>query len=79
MIKSRRGCKSEWLSGIPVEFTDNLTRIPKDVHDVISRYYSTKVPGTSIAVRDSLSNHPFQKQFDYGMDVVNKALNGVIR
>lgn len=47
-----------------------------DVHDVISAFYSTKLPGQLGTVRDSLNGLTFGEQFDFGMNVVNKALTG---
>jgi hypothetical protein len=59
--------------------TDNLIRLPKDIHTNISAFYSSSVPGTNITVRDSLNGLPFQEQFDFGMGVVNQAIAGTLR
>lgn len=59
-----------------INSTDNLIRLDKATHDAISAYYSTSVPGTGGVVRDSLNGKSFQEQFNFGMDVINRALNG---
>ncbi|MEN9912338.1 MAG: hypothetical protein RI956_782 [Pseudomonadota bacterium] len=63
-----------------INSTDNLVRLPKDVHNQISRYYSSSagsnIPGT---IRDSLNGQSFQNQLQYGLGITNKALNGTLK
>jgi hypothetical protein len=59
-----------------VNSTDNLIRLPGEVHDQISAYYSSRPPGFSTTVRNSLNGLPWQDQYDFGMDVVRRVLRG---
>jgi RHS repeat-associated protein len=58
-----------------INSTDNLVRLPKDVHNQISSYYASGSP----RFRDSLNGLPFEKQLQDGLDVVNQALNGTLK
>jgi hypothetical protein len=63
-------------SGFPVErinSTDNLTYIPTDVHDEVSRRYSRKLPHTGVTLRDSLTGQPWDKQHECGRNEIDKA------
>jgi hypothetical protein len=60
-----------------INSTDNLVRLPKDVHNQISRYYSSSA-GLGQTVRDSLNGKSFQDQLDYGLSITNRALNGLL-
>ncbi|MFZ6736053.1 RHS repeat domain-containing protein [Undibacterium sp. Ji42W] len=66
-------------SGFPtsaLNTTSNLVRLPEAVHDSISAHYSTLVRGTNMTLRDSLNGLPYQKQYEIGLDIVQKALAG---
>lgn len=56
--------------------TDNLTRLTKAQHDVISAYYSSKPLGFPAKVRDTLNGKSFEEQLDFGLEVVDKVLRG---
>lgn len=62
-----------------VNTTDNLVRLDEGVHDQVSAYYSSKPPGFTSTVRDSLNGLPWQDQYDFGIDVVERALKGILR
>jgi hypothetical protein len=64
------------FTGTMINSTNNLIRIDKTIHKTISAFYSRTVPGTGMAVRDTLNGLPFQEQHDYGMSIVEKAING---
>jgi RHS repeat-associated protein/uncharacterized repeat protein (TIGR02543 family) len=68
-------------SGFPsslINSTDNLVRLPNDVHNQISAYYSTSVPGSG-TFRDSLNGLSFEKQYSIGMSVVQQAISGTLK
>lgn len=59
-----------------VNSTDNLIRLPGDVHDRISAFYSSRPPGFSTTVRNTLNGMPFEQQYDFGLDVIRRAMGG---
>ncbi|MRW82625.1 type IV secretion protein Rhs [Pseudoduganella sp. FT26W] len=56
--------------------TNNLIRIDTATHDKISSYYSSKLQGTNITVRDWLNGRSFEEQFKFGIDVIDRAMQG---
>jgi hypothetical protein len=60
-----------------VNSTDNLVRLPRGVHDEISAYYSSRPPGFSTTVRNALNGMSWQEQWNFGIDVVQRASNGL--
>lgn len=58
-----------------INSTDNLIRLPKNIHEQISRHYS-RASGQGGTIRDMLNGKSFQEQLNYGLDIVNQALNG---
>lgn len=42
--------------------TDNIVALPKDVHQSVSSYYSSKIGGSTLTVRQSVSQMPFDEQ-----------------
>jgi hypothetical protein len=66
-------------SGFPIErinSTDNLTRIPIDVHRDISAHYSRLMPGSTTRLRDALNGKSWDYQTDIGRDVLDRAMKG---
>ncbi|MBW3613905.1 MAG: hypothetical protein KY439_01160 [Actinobacteria bacterium] len=59
-----------------VNSTDNLIRLTGDVHDRISAFYSSRPPGFSTTVRNTLNGMPFEQQYDFGLDVIRRAMGG---
>lgn len=67
-------------SGFPISqinSTDNLVRLPENVHQEISKFYSFKTPDG--VFRDTLNGLSFEEQSAIGMDIVQRALNGTLR
>jgi len=66
------------FSPYKIHNTCNLIAIDKDVHNKISKYYSSKFEFTDgKTVRDWLSDDKsFEFQYNFGLDVINNALNG---
>jgi hypothetical protein len=59
---------------------DNVVPIEDWVHHQISGYYSSKQAFTQgKTVRDWLSAKSFQEQYDFGIDVLDKALKGTLK
>lgn len=56
--------------------TKNVIRLDEKIHREISRHYSTKPPGKSQTVRESLSAQSFEAQRAYGLSVLRT--HGVI-
>lgn len=44
--------------------------------DQISAYYSSRPVGFDTTVRNSLNGLPFEEQYQFGIDVIQRALNG---
>ena len=59
---SRSGFEVEQINS-----TDNLIRLPEDVHDQISAYYSSRPFGFDTTVRNSLNGMPFEEQYQFGV------------
>ena len=59
--------------------TNNLVEIPKELHHKINGHYNSTRFGTQgLTVRDWLKTQSFEAQYEYGMDVLQKALNGTL-
>jgi hypothetical protein len=68
-------------AGIPlprINSTDNFVRMEQEAHDLLSKYYSSSLPGTKGPFRDSLNGKTFEEQFTIGIDLVEKAMNGTL-
>jgi hypothetical protein len=50
--------------------TQNVIRIETDIHRRISGYYSSKMPGTNMTIRQWLSTQSFDTQREFGMEVL---------
>ena len=55
----------------------NLLRLPHgpgSIHEAISAYYSSKIPGLTggLTVREWLSKKSFKEQFEFGISVIKK-------
>jgi hypothetical protein len=57
-----------------INTTDNMTRIPKDVHTNISAFYSSKPPGFDLTVRNWLGGKDWDYQHDYGSRVIDNEM-----
>lgn len=69
-------------SGFPrslVNSTDNLVRLSDDIHNQISRFYSSSIYPGGGTFRDSLNGLPFDEQFNIGVDVMQRAINGTLK
>jgi hypothetical protein len=42
------------------------------VHAQVSGYYSSKMPGTSMRVRDYVTTLNYEQQYQYGIDILKK-------
>ena len=59
--------------------TNNLVEIPKELHHKINGHYnSTPRELGGLTVRDWLKAQSFEAQHEYGLDIVQKALNGTL-
>lgn len=56
-----------------INTTDNLVRLPRQVHERITAEYNSKVPGLGIKLRDTLDKIPFDEQWRVGAEVVDGA------
>ena len=61
-----------------INSTNNLIRLDNSIHDKISAYYSSKLPGTNMVVRDWLNGKSFEVQYKFGIDVIERALKGTL-
>ena len=69
-------------SGFPnslINSTDNLVRLPEDIYNQISRFYSSSIYPGGGTFRDSLNGLSFEEQFNTGMDVMQRAINGTLK
>jgi RHS repeat-associated protein len=59
---------------------DNVVSIPKDVHKAISSYYSSidRAVSGNMTVRDWLTGQSFEFQHEFGLDILDKALKGLL-
>ncbi len=57
---------------------EHLIALPRDVHQQISRYYPFKPRGMSMTIRDSLNGLPFEEQYAFGIDIMQRALQGTL-
>lgn len=58
-----------------VHNTENLIKLPHgkgSIHAKVSGYYSSKMPGTNMLVRDYVKTLSFQEQFDFGIAVLRR-------
>ena len=59
--------------------TNNLVEIPKELHYKINGYYNSKpLELGGLTVRDWLKTQSFEAQYEYGLEIVQKALNGTL-
>ena len=59
--------------------TNNLVEIPKELHYKITGYYNSVRSNTQgLTVRDWLKTQSFEAQYEYGLEIVQKALNGTL-
>lgn len=62
-----------------INHPDNMVAIDKDVHHRISAYYSSKPDFTKgLTFRDYLNGRSFEEQYQWGLKVLDDAINGVI-
>lgn len=57
-----------------INTSDNMTRLPKDVHTNISALYSSRPPGFEVKVRDWLGGKDWDFQYDYGCRVIDNEM-----
>lgn len=53
----------------------NLIKLPNgagSIHAKISGFYSSKMPGTSMHIRDYVKTLPFQEQYQFGLDALKR-------
>ena len=50
--------------------TENVVAINKEIHDQISNYYSTNLPGAGKTAREWLRGQSFEKQRAFGLKVI---------
>lgn len=55
-----------------VHNTANLIRVDAATHAKITGRYNSKLPGTSMTVRQWLSGQPWDVQYNYGLDVLRE-------
>ena len=63
-----------------IHSTKNVVNIARDVNQAIANYYSSIRPaftGTK-TVRQWLTNQSFARQFEFGMDILNRVKSGKI-
>ena len=67
--------------------TNNLVEIPDYIHNKITGHYNKKYEWTNnskplelggLTERDWLKTQSFEVQYEYGLDIVQKALNGAL-
>ncbi len=59
--------------------TNNLVEIPDYIHNKITGHYNKKYEWTNnLTVRDWLKTQNFEAQYEYGKDILQKALNGTL-
>jgi RHS repeat-associated protein len=66
------------FSTAQINSTDNLVRLNSEVHDQVSAFYSSSVPAGG-TFRDSLNGLPFKEQYEIGIDVIQRVLNGKLK
>jgi len=49
----------------------NITKFGS-IHAKISGFYSSKMPGTSMHIRDYVKTLPFQEQYQFGLDALKR-------
>jgi hypothetical protein len=64
------------LSASRINSTDNLVKLPEDVHAQISAYYSSRPAGFTTTVRNTLNGLPFEDQYQFGVDIMRRAFAG---
>jgi hypothetical protein len=59
---------------------NNVMPLPKEVHKAVSAYYSSKPGGRfgSMTVRDWLAGKSFDFQYKFGLEIVAKAMKGIL-
>lgn len=59
--------------------TNNLVEIPKELYHKINEHYNSKPRELGgLTVRDWLKAQSFEAQHEYGKDILQKALNGIL-
>lgn len=54
-----------------INTTDNIARIPTEVHRKVSGHYGRHIPGTTETLRNSLNGTPWEYQTEVGRDVLD--------
>ena len=58
-----------------IQNTGNLIKLPHGkgkIHQKITGFYNSKLPGTDILVRDFVKTLSFEEQCQYGLDVLKR-------
>jgi hypothetical protein len=64
------------FSARDINSDENLIALPRDVHQQVSAYYSSKPFGYTTTIRDYLNGKRFDYQYRYGVDIMARALRG---
>ncbi|WP_157221526.1 hypothetical protein [Herbaspirillum sp. YR522] len=67
------------FSAAQLNSTDNLMKLPTDVHRKISAFYSSNVAYLNQTVRETLTGLSYEEQFFEGMIIINQAINGKLK
>ncbi len=60
--------------------TDNLIRLPNDIHQSITSFYqSSPIPGGGGQFRNTLNGLSFEEQYSIGMDIIQRAISGTLK
>ena len=59
-----------------INSTDNMVRLPREVHQRIGRYYSTKNRELDMTVRSWMNGQTWDMQYEFGREIVRRALAG---
>jgi hypothetical protein len=71
-IVEQGGANEDNFTAEELHSTKNIVPLPDPIHDLVSAEYSKEYEKTGITVRQWLQTQPFDKQYEYGLDVLTK-------
>jgi hypothetical protein len=71
-IVEQGGANEDNFTAEELHSTKNIVPLPDPIHDLVSAEYSKEYEKTGITVRQWLQTQSFEKQYEYGIDVLRK-------
>ena len=71
-IVEQGGANEDNIPAQELHSTENIIPLPGPIHDLVSAEYSKEHDESGITVRQWLQTQSFEKQYEYGLDVLRK-------